>query len=343
MTQAMAFPKELNKKFFRDQDRTLMLVWALIFIIANTSVLYLQALPVRDLTEKEIANYTRAIFRIKVEKTAPLISEGESKQDSPVVNLQATQEDISETEVAEPMTIEEKRAEREARRNDRKAHAEDKRQQIARGIGIITGPTVSNERNASRGRSSVLTAIDMQKGGLGSIDLKNAIAIVSEAKTAEMVKKARGGGTVSGDIGDISLSVLKEHLADVNNLHSLLNESSLKISAEPSISGIKGRRSTVRSQKAISQVVMGNKNQVQYCYWTFKRKDPNLKGQVTIRFTINPAGEVTSVLFKESRWEGNLLRKDVEQSIRNVIMQWRFRPIKASKENVNASVTFIFE
>ncbi|MDP8239763.1 MAG: AgmX/PglI C-terminal domain-containing protein [Candidatus Hatepunaea meridiana] len=98
-----------------------------------------------------------------------------------------------------------------------------------------------------------------------------------------------------------------------------------------------------RSQKAISQVVLANKNTVQYCYWTYKKEDTNLKGKLSVEFTINSRGEVTAVKFSKSDWNDNPLQPKVEKCIKNVIMNWCFDPIDAEAGDVTAGASFIFE
>ncbi len=98
-----------------------------------------------------------------------------------------------------------------------------------------------------------------------------------------------------------------------------------------------------RSQEAISKVVLDNKDQIQYCYWTCKRQDTTLAGQVKVEFTINPAGKVTNVLFVKSKWGGNPLKDEVEKQIKKAIMQWRFEAIDTTKGDVTAGATFIFQ
>ena len=59
----MTFPKELERQFFRDADFTFVMIWFLTFAILNSLVLYLQTLPVRELTEEDIQKFNQAIER----------------------------------------------------------------------------------------------------------------------------------------------------------------------------------------------------------------------------------------------------------------------------------------
>ena len=64
---------------------------------------------------------------------------------------------------------------------------------------------------------------------------------------------------------------------------------------------------------------------------------------MSTEFTIAPAGNVTRVRFRKSDWGRSPLKRDIERSIQNIIMQWRFDPIDEADGNVTAGATFIFE
>lgn len=339
MAQVMTFPRELERHFFRDANFTFILIWFITFLIFNSSVLYMQTLPVRELTQEEIQKFNQAIFRIKVEKEQP------KKVAEVTGSAQAAAEAAEEEEVAveaAPLTAEEKKAARVASKAARAAKSEARRQAIANRIKILAGPTARG-RSSRRGRASARAAVGLSEGGGGGVDLKGALAIVGGADAAGKVKAARGGGAVSGDIGDISLSDLRGFLANPDNLSAMLNEASIKLNRRAITARGKGSKKRQRSQQAISQIVMTNKNAVQYCYWTYKRRDSNLKGQVVIEFTIAPAGNVTQVRFRKSEWGRSPLKRDVEKCIKNIITQWRFEPIAEADGNVTAGATFIFE
>lgn len=341
MTQALVFPNHLKNNFFKDADFTFLIIWAATFLIINSTVLYLQSLPVRPLTESEIADYTKAIFRVRIEKNIKPVSEDDVPGRSIDIKIVEKEVENQVDEVKTTQTIAEKRAERESKKAKRAEIAEEKRRQIVKGIAITTGPTVK-KNGISRGDESIMTAVGMVGGGLKDINLNDAYAVVTDAYTAKRVKTAISDEMATGDIGDISLSELRNFIANKHNLLTVLGESSLEMPEKLFISKSKGKNSSAR-REGISRVVNDSKNQVQYCYWTFKRKDPNLKGQVTIKFKINAAGIVTRVWFENSQWNGNQYRKPVEKAIKNVIMQWRFDETDPTEGDITAGATFIFE
>ncbi len=316
------------------------MIWFLTFAILNSLVLYLQTLPVRELTEEDIQKFNQAIFRVKVVKKAPEKVAAVEASGSSVAEAEAVEEEAT-VEVA-PLSVEEKKALRTAAKVARAEKAAAARQAIANRIKILAGPTAKS-RGSRRGRASARAAVGLSEGGGGGVDLKGALAIVGGADAAGKVKAARGGGAVTGDIGDISLSDLRGFLANPDNLSAMLSEASIKLNRRAITARGKGSKKRQRSQTAISEIVMSNKNAVQYVYWTYKRRDSNLKGQVVVEFTIAPAGNVTRVRFRKSDWGRSPLKRDIERSIQNIIMQWRFDPIDEADGNVTAGATFIFE
>jgi hypothetical protein len=341
MAQVMTFPSELKNHFFRDADLSFLIIWAATFLMINSTVFYLQSLPLRPITESEIADYTKAIFRVRFEKNIKSTIEPDVSGQTTDQKIVEIEDENQAIEVKKDLSIAEKRTNRESKKAERTALADEKRRQIARKILITTGPTVKNS-GITRSGESLMTASGMVGSGVSDIDLKNTLAFVTDANTSERVKSARDDGMVSGDIGDISLSEMKNFIKNKTKLLEVLNESSLEMPEKVFISKGKGKHSSAR-REGISRVVNANKNQVQYCYWTFKRKDPNLKGQVIIKFTINASGVVTRVWFENSQWGGNPYRKSVEKAIQNVIMQWKFETSDPTEGDITAGATFIFE
>jgi hypothetical protein len=343
MAQVMTFPKELERNFWRDADYTFLIIWFLTFVIINSTVGYLQTMPLRELTAEQVEKFNQAIFRVKVEKPVEAVAEvGSAGSTNVTAGEEVSEEEVASTEEVVQVSAEDKRAARESAKVARAAVAESRKQAIANRIKILGGPT-ARSRHSRGGGASARSAVGLSEGGGGGVDLKGALAIVGGADAAAKVKSARGGGAASGDIGDISLGDLRGFLSNPDNLSTMLNEAPLKLNKRSVTSRGKGSKKQQRSQEAIGNVVSGNKNAVQYCYWTYKRRDSNLKGQVVIEFTIAPAGEVTRVRFRSSDWGRNPLQKDVENCIKNIIMQWRFDPIAESDGEVTAGATFIFE
>ncbi len=341
MTQTITFPKEFERHFFRDLDKNFMSILIITLIVGYSFCIYMASLPVKELTAEQVKKYTEAIYRVKaiapakleVKKTGPKTEAGEAAK------VEETRQEERAAEV-KPVTQEDKAARLAAERAERRERQEARRQAIAEKVKIVAGPTARGGA-ARRGAAAAREAIGLSGGSMSGFNVKEMVGMVGEAGTAEKVKKLRGGGAVSADVGEIDISALKALSSEELNL--MLNEAPLQISRNAITAKGTGTKAKQRSQGAISDIVLENKNQVQYCYWTLKRRDSSLKGRVVVEFTIAPSGEVIRVRIRESNWGGNSLGNEVERCIENVIKSWHFEPIPDAEGNVTAGATYIFE
>ncbi len=339
MAQAMTFPREFERQFFRDSDWRFNGIALVTFILFNMFAVYMQSLPIRELTIEEIQRYTEVIYRVQV--TKPVVQEREvatttGSDAAEEVEEEEAPEEVVKTEVSEAQ----KQASRDAKRQALRAKQEAKRQAIAQRIKVLAGPT-AKRAGRSRYKTAASAAVGLTSGGMGGSNVKDMLGIVGDAGMAAKVKKIRGGGALGDELGDFDLSELTAMSAE--DLASMLDEAPVEFSRSAITAKGKGSKARQRSQNAIANLVMKNKKQVQYCYWTYKRRDSSLKGRLVVEFTIAPAGEVKRVRFRTSDWGRNKLKRDVEKCIKNVVMQWHFDPISEKDGDVTAGATFLFE
>lgn len=345
MAQVMTFPKEFERNLLRDMDRFYAGVSLITFVICISFTWYMQSLPVKPLTAEDVLAFNQAIYRTQIrQQVAPV------PQASDVGSQVASTDEVAESEVPEEeeapareITQAERDAARSQARAARQARAQAKIAAIAARLKTLTGPT-ARSRGGRRSGATARRAVRLTSGGGGSGDIKDALALVGDVGGVARVKQLQGSGAISADIGDFDISDLRGFLSDPSNLDAMLNEAKIKLSKKSiTARGGLGTKRKQRSPGVVSQKIQQNKNQVVYCYWTYKRRDSSLKGQVTIEFTIAPNGSVIAVNFKKSKWGGNPLRKDVERCIKNVIMQWKFAPIDKKDGDVRFTTTFMFQ
>ncbi len=135
----------------------------------------------------------------------------------------------------------------------------------------------------------------------------------------------------------------KTEKTSTDDLDLMRKETSIDMNQSTITAEGKGATTKERIQSAISEIVVKNKDAIQYCYWVQKRLDSTLKGRVVVEFTINPAGEVIRVIFRKSSWGENKLAVEVERCIKNVISTWKFDPIDPNGGNVSAGATYVFD
>ncbi len=349
---AMKFPSEFEKHWFRDLDKDFFVIWLLSFVILNTAAYFLSMRDIRVMTQEELKQYTEVIHRIKVEKT-PVVKEVVATGTSDVQEV--TEEEVEDapedTGPKTEMSAEAKQAVRDAKKDARREEQASRKAQIASKIKVLAAPTARGGRSRrgrdAAGGKSRAAALGLSGGGLSGSGggLKGSLGIVSDASTGSKIQKIRGGGAIGDENIDLSGLNIGEALGSLssNDMDLMLNEAPVELNQKAITAQGKASKSAQRSQAKISDVVVQNKNQVQYCYWRLKRRDSSLKGKVQARFTIEASGEVSRVKFK-SQWSGNNpLGADVEKCIENVLKSWRFPEIPDSEGKVTAGATYIFE
>lgn len=340
MAQAITFPKEFEHQFFRDLDKGFFAMWFVIFMLLNGLTIHMTNQPLRQLmSAEELKKYTEVIYRVKAEAPKKVVVKEEK---TAAIESAAAEEVVEEVVEEKPVTEEKKKEIVAEKRQERRERQEKRRQAIMSKVAILAGPTAKGGGSRRRGGEAAAAAIGLSAGKISGVDVGKMVGIVGDKALAEKVKKIRGGGAISGDIGDIDIGELETMSAE--ELGLMLSEAPLELPKSAITAKGKGSKSKKRNQSAISSIVMQNKNQVQYCYWTYKRRDSSLKGRVEVEFTIAPSGEVIRVRFgKSSSWGGNSLGTEVQQCIENVIKSWHFDSISESEGNVKAGgITYIF-
>lgn len=90
-----------------------------------------------------------------------------------------------------------------------------------------------------------------------------------------------------------------------------------------------------RTEQSIMQVVMGRQGQITYLYEKHLKKNPNLRGKISIEFTIAANGFITEAKIIES----TINLPELEQEILNLIKRLKFEPIPSG----NVTTIFPFQ
>jgi len=342
VAKAITFPKEFEHHFFRDADKEILFISIITYV---TLVIFFQFMASRDpmrMTVEDIKRYTEVIYRVKatpkkVEKVVATAETGAASEEEVEVVEEEKPKEVVEAAPVSEVTKKEIREEKRSARRDRQEKRRAKIKAAANKMKILAGATAKGGRR-TRGSSADREALGLSAGGVEGYDVKKMAEIVGDAGRADKVKKIRGTGAITEDIGDFDIGELKDIAA--GDLDMMFKETSVELSRSAITVKGRGAKAKGRQQSELSEIIMKKKNLVTYCYWTSKRRDSSLKGRVVVEFTINPAGEVIRVRFRKSEWGGNRLGKEVERCIKNTIMTWRFEPIDESGGNVTTGALF---
>ena len=108
-------------------------------------------------------------------------------------------------------------------------------------------------------------------------------------------------------------------------------------SQKPEISGDAASHS-LRSHAAIQKVVDRQKRRLIKVFENWLKQDPDLGGQLTIKFTILPSGGVSNVTIVKTTTNN----ASFDNSIIRYIMRWKFPPVQGGSP-VEVVYPFVFE
>ena len=180
-------------------------------------------------------------------------------------------------------------------------------------------------------------------GSSGSANLDEVLASAGGLKTGGTAGlggkgSAQGGAARGGRSGGkASINDLVSDLGGARS-QSMERKGALAVEAPTGVEG-RGQRSTNRSPQEIQRVILGHIKAIQYCYERELKRNPELKGKVTVRITVHPDGHVSEVTILNS----TLNNERVERCIRSRIANWKdFKPIEPSEGTVTFRQSFTF-
>ncbi|RMH61752.1 MAG: energy transducer TonB [Calditrichaeota bacterium] len=343
----VSFPKEFEKNFFEGMDKRFFLILFSSLLLSFTTIAILANMEFSSeelqsaIKEKYIQKFYATQFEepqpeeVQVEDNALAAEEG-VKEEAPKEDTRAKQ-DQGKREEASGQSAQERREQARRAAARRGAQRSRVQQQVA-STGVL------GELSASGGGGTGDAVYDVLgeggDAGLGNLEdaIGNADGLVtaSSSNRRSSLGERKGGGGRKGRAG----------IDDLISGSGVGTGSGVNIKRDAGFSikgvggGVSGRgsKATNRSQDAIGQVVAQHTQGIQQCYKKEARINPNLKGSVTVQFTIAPNGRVTRVRIVNS----SLKNRNVENCISRRIKSWRFKKINPKDGNVNARYKWIF-
>lgn len=343
---------EFRKPFFRDWDRRFLIILFISLTVESLLVFLLARRPIAEYSEKEIANiqerFANFVLKAAVRKekeTASVSSRGDimpsrEKKVSEKVREGEGEGEKKEISSIERKSVEIRQAERlaaaEARRRSREAIS---REVSHKGLlGLLTGTGSATEGKA-------VTGLFRDSGigkGVGA-DLDQILGSVDGLKTQGSSGLGRDAESESWDVRG-ERSGRKANIDDlVSDFGSTRSESisrkgELKIETPTEVEG-RGRKSIHRSPEAIQEVLLSHVPAIRYCYERELKRNPTLKGKISVRITVRPDGRVKKVSILSS----TLNNERVERCILTRIRLWKdFNPIDPTEGDVSFRWVYAF-
>ncbi|APF19767.1 AgmX/PglI C-terminal domain-containing protein [Caldithrix abyssi] len=348
-----SFPKEFERNIWEELDRRFYIILIASLAFVYGSIIYLSNIEFsKEKVDQAIKEkYLRKIYKVELVAEEPPQVEAEAEtgvgqgiEDTPVEEKVEKKPDVRAQKDRGKRA--EGRGESASQRANRRARSQASRAQQRAAIaskvaggGVLALLTAGGEGGTGAAEAGVLDDA-VSGGGVTDID-----QILSGAQTLQTASAAQQRSRVgarrigSGDaqqgaaIDDIiGGGIGQEPSYDL----SRQGDFSLKIS-KGTVTG-KASRSTARSADAISAVINKHQSAIEDCYKRVAKLNPNLRGSVTVMFTIEPNGRVSNVRIIES----TLKNSRVESCITRRIRSWRFDPIDPKEGKAIFRQKFIF-
>ncbi len=339
----VAFPKEFERNMWESIDRrfytilmaSLALIYGLVIYLANHE--YPQDLIDKEIKRKYIQKFYAAEFEEPVQDTTEEMGAGLGDEEKPEekVDERAKRDEGKRAEATGTSASERRNMRREAaaRRGAQRAAME----QAVAGSGILA------ELSAGGGGGSGDAVYDVlgAGGGGGVGDLEQVLGSVGGLQTASSgasrsVLGARSsGGNRSGGAG---IDDLVQSGVGQSGSVSIKRQGSFAIKMEEGTVSGRGSKSANRSADAISRIIAKHADAIENCYKKESRINPNLKGSITVQFSIQADGRVENVRIIDS----TIRNKNVENCVISRIRRWRFDKIDESEGDVSFRQKYIF-
>ena len=200
-------------------------------------------------------------------------------------------------------------------------------------LGMLTGVG-----STARGPAVVDVLGSVNRGKEKSQDLEKALANMSGLQQTASVDIVQKKLVKSKDVEVSHRENVDDLLSSITSAKTedLSKKGNIVISRPQSIEGAASSNAK-RDMSAINEVVNTHKVSIRMSYERFLKRSPDLAGKITIRFTIDAAGNVSRVEIVENT-TGN---KDLEDEITRKVAMWKFEAI--GEGDVTVTYPFIFQ
>ncbi|TNF29644.1 MAG: TonB family protein [Deltaproteobacteria bacterium] len=294
--------------------------------------------------QRDYTDHERIYELLNVETRAEVIKKEEPKEDEKKDTEKTDTTETEETKTEEPPQPEPPKVARTPKRDKKPMTADERKAARAKLTSKVRNKTFLHALGSSGGDDS--GPLDTLKNGIHAERLENAFNDTTSGVTAATED---GGGFVGGpseatkdgsrykslsskDTGGnrIATQTVKTDTKDAG--------SEIKVRANVRDGSVSGQTGTGQIDKAsVARVFSRRKGAIKYCYEKSLKVNPNLRGKVTIRFTIGPAGRITDIDVSENSTGDTA----IAQCIVGKVKGWKFEP--PSGGSVTFSYPFLLD
>jgi TonB family protein len=327
------FPRELHRNLAEALDPRFLLLVGICALVFAVPIWFLSHRPVpQELSDKEILKIQERYAQLVLNQPKPKAEE-KSKAEETKANKAAAEEKV---EVKEEVKVEDKTKEsleeRVQRKEVTKEQRQQKREEISkqlRSSGIFAAITATSGGSGSGGSVTDLLGSADGIGDIGAVSISKGTFATKNTSSEELQK--RRGERTSG------VGIQREEVGSASG-GEIASSANVNITSKPAeISGDAAGQPD-RSQSSIAAVINREKSRLVRVYETWLKRDPALGGQLKIKFTILPSGEVSDVSVVKSTTNNS----GFDETIVRYVKRWIF-PAISSGGSLEVVYPFVFE
>jgi TonB family protein len=333
-----SFPRELRSKLFSHlEPRFTSLFLGLLVVLGGTVlIISLRKLP-DTVSENQILKIQERYASIVLNQPKPKPKEVEKAKE---VKTASTAKEEAAPEKKEEVKVDREKESytaKQARKAETRVEREAVRQKVAQQVqssGIFaaitavgTGAAGANSAGASV--NDLLGAASESVGNLSNLKISKGTFATKNVDAADI--KARRGQVTSG------VDIARESVGKTSASRISSGGSVNITSAPPEITGEAASLAS-RTQASIQRVTDLEGKRLKHVFENWLKRDPALHGQLRIKFTILPTGEVANVSIVSSTMNNS----EFDENIVRYIKRWTFPPVEGGGP-VEVTFPFVFE
>lgn len=325
--------REVRGSLFGNMDLRFFLIVLCSICVHIVGLVVLHTIKVSHSDNMQLEQIPERFAKLLVDKPMPKVEKKPqtNQQGTTATQTKAAQQETKQTAdngTAAPVT-EHQRAVAKQAVASQVARVEQKMRTVGV-LGMLTGVG-----GTTRG-PAVVDVLGAVRGGKEHVqDLDRALEGVTGLQKAENIGTVQQKLVKSKDVVIAQTASIDNLIAGIGAAKSteLSKQGDFVIQKPESIEGA-ASSSAKRDTRAINDVVNSHKAGIRMSYDKYLKRDPNLQGKVTIRFTIAADGSVTTVDVVENT-TGNT---ELEAEIVRKVKMWKFEPVPEG----DATVTYPF-
>jgi TonB family protein len=334
---------EYRGSLFRQTDWSFVALQVIIVLIFSAAIIALGFIPVPEVSEDDIKalqdRYATMVLKMAPKKEEKAKDEGSGEKKSEAEAKKDAMEDKAEARVKEQSSksAAERSADRQASAANRDAARAKAAAQVAN-VGALAMLTAVGDGSDDDGGEQVEDLIG--QGGVQSANLGKALSTLDGLKaggsgTGMGAGRGRRGGSgaagAGGNVDDLLSGI------GTASSRSLARKGEIALSKPDAVQG-QAAKAANRDIEAINGVIRQKMGAIQFCFKKELRRDPNLSGKITVKFTVEANGRVSNASVKDS----NLKSPSLEQCLLKTVSMLMFKPIAESEGSMTVTYPFVF-